>query len=262
LPKATMKDLLQAGVHFGHQTRRWNPKMKRFIFAERGGVYILDLRKTVECIDEAREAARKTAADGKVVLFVGTKRQAKETVEEEAKRCGMFYVSQRWLGGMLTNFQTIRKSVARLEELEQMEEDGTFEAMTKREVLKLKVARKKLEVALAGIRDMRDLPGLVYVVDSRRESIAVAEANRLAIPVVAVVDTNCDPDPIDYPVPGNDDAMKSIKLITTLIADAVVEGTAERTGGEVPEGGEMPEVGEIPEGEGSEPAESDEAQAA
>lgn len=235
MPKATMKQLLEAGVHFGHQTRRWNPKMKRFIFAERGGIYILDLRKTVECIEKARTAARRTVAEGGSVLFVGTKRQAKDTVEAEARRCGMFFVNQRWLGGMLTNFQTIRRSVARLEELERMEEDGTFQAMTKREVLKLNVVRKKLEIALEGIRDMSALPGLVFVVDARREHIAVAEANRLEIPVVAIVDTNCDPDPIDYPIPGNDDAMKSIKLVTGLIADAVVEGAAERTGGEVPE---------------------------
>lgn len=235
MPKATMKQLLEAGVHFGHQTRRWNPKMKRFIFAERGGIYILDLRKTVECIEKACTAARRTVAEGGSVLFVGTKRQAKDTVEAEARRCGMFFVNQRWLGGMLTNFQTIRRSVARLEELERMEEDGTFQAMTKREVLKLNVVRKKLEIALEGIRDMSALPGLVFVVDARREHIAVAEANRLEIPVVAIVDTNCDPDPIDYPIPGNDDAMKSIKLVTGLIADAVVEGAAERTGGEVPE---------------------------
>jgi small subunit ribosomal protein S2 len=234
--------------------------MKKFIFAERGGVYILDLRKTVECIGRAYEVAKRTAAEGQSVLFVGTKRQAKETVEAEAKRCGMFFVNQRWLGGMLTNFQTIRRSVARLEELERWEQDGTFEAMTKREVLKLKVARKKLEVALEGIRNMNQLPGLVYVVDARRESIAVAEANRLEIPVVSIVDTNCDPDPIDYPIPGNDDAMKSIRLVTALIADAVVEGTAERTGGETPEAIESPEG---PESEpASEPADGDEAQAA
>ncbi len=235
MPKVTMKQLLEAGVHFGHQTRRWNPKMKRFIFAERGGIYILDLRKTVECIEKACEAAKKTAADGGSVLFVGTKRQAKDTVEAEAKRCGMFFVNQRWLGGMLTNFQTIRRSVSRLEELERMEQDGTFSAMTKREVLRLNVVRKKLEVALEGIREMSALPGLVYVVDARREHIAVAEANRLEIPVVAIVDTNCDPDPIDYPIPGNDDAMKSINLVTGAIADAVIDGVAERTGGEVPE---------------------------
>jgi small subunit ribosomal protein S2 len=250
LPRVTMKQLLEAGVHFGHQTRRWNPKMKRFIFAERGGIYILDLRKTVECIDRACVAAKRVAAAGGSVLFVGTKRQAKDAVEAEAKRSGMFFVNQRWLGGMLTNFQTIRRSVARLEELERMEHDGTFQAMTKREVLRLNVVRKKLEVALEGIRNMNALPGLVYVVDARREHIAVAEANRLEIPVVAIIDTNCDPDLIDYPIPGNDDAMKSINLITGAIGDAVIDGVAERTGGEVPEPKE------------SEPAEDAEAQAA
>lgn len=224
MTEVPIKDLLEAGVHFGHQTRRWNPKMKKYIFVERNGIYIIDLQKTQKMIGEACHVVRERVQKGKSVLFVGTKKQAQETVKSEAERCNMFYVMERWLGGMLTNFQTIRLNVNRLKELEKMESDGTFDALPKKEVLGLKREHAKLEKILGGIRDMDHLPGVVFVIDTKKEKIAVAEANKLEIPLVAIVDTNSDPDPVDYPVPGNDDAIRSIKLITRALSDAVMEG--------------------------------------
>ncbi|MEN6460480.1 MAG: 30S ribosomal protein S2 [Syntrophomonas sp.] len=220
----TMKQLLEAGVHFGHQTRRWNPKMATYIYMERNGIYIIDLQQTVKKFDEAYSFIKNVVADGKGVLFVGTKKQAQETIKEEAGRCSMFFVNQRWLGGMLTNYKTIRKRVLRLRELEKMEQDGTFEVLTKKEVAKLLNERERLERFLGGIKDMDKLPGAIFVVDPRKEKIAVAEAHKLNIPVVAIVDTNCDPDEIDYVIPGNDDAIRAVKLISSKIADAVLEG--------------------------------------
>ncbi|MBI5166199.1 MAG: 30S ribosomal protein S2, partial [candidate division NC10 bacterium] len=220
----TMKDLLEAGVHFGHQTKRWNPKMKKYLFGERNGIYIIDLQKTLDKFQKAHEFLRGVAADGKPVLFVGTKKQALETISEEAQRCQMFYVNRRWMGGTLTNFQTIRKSIQRLKQVEAMKTDGTFERLPKKEVLKLEREMAKLENSLAGIKEMGTLPGAVFVIDPRKEKIAVREARKLGIPVVAVVDTNCDPDEIDYPIPGNDDAIRAIRLMTSRMADAVIEG--------------------------------------
>ena len=204
----SMKQLLEAGVHFGHQTRRWNPKMAPYIFTERNGIYIIDLQKTVKKVDEAYDFLRSVAEEGKSILFVGTKKQAQEAVKEEALKSGMFYVNERWLGGMMTNFATIRKSINRLKELEAMEEDGTFEVLSKKEVLALKREQEKLEKSLGGIKDMEELPGALFIVDPRKERIAVAEAKKLNIPIVAIVDTNCDPDEIDYVIPGNDDAIR------------------------------------------------------
>lgn len=220
----TMKQLLESGVHFGHQTRRWNPKMAEYIFTERNGIYIIDLQKTVKLIDKAYDFVKNMTAEGKTVLFVGTKKQAQQSIELEAKRCGMFYVNQRWLGGMLTNFSTIRKRVDRLLQLERMEKDGTFKLLTKKEVIKLKHEQEKLEKFLSGIKNMKRLPDVVYVVDPRKERIAILEARKLGIPVVAIVDTNCDPDEIDLIIPGNDDAIRAVKLISATIADAVIEG--------------------------------------
>lgn len=220
----TMKELLEAGVHFGHQAKRWNPKMKKFIFGERNGIHIIDLQKTLKLFKEAYDFIRDTAAQGKDILFVGTKKQAQEAIVEEAKRCGMHYVSYRWLGGMLTNFATIQKSIERLKKIERMNEDGTFEKLTKKEVAALEKERGKLEKSLSGIKGMAALPGAVFIIDPRKESIAVHEANKLGIPVVAVVDTNCDPDPVDYSIPGNDDAIRAIRLMASKIADAVIEG--------------------------------------
>jgi len=219
-----IKDLLEAGVHFGHQTRRWNPKMKKFIFTERNGIYIIDLKKSLELINKACDVIREITAKGGLVLYVGTKAQAATTVKEEAERSGQFYVSNRWLGGMLTNYRTIRQSVKRLEHIEKMSSDGTYEHLTKKEILTTEKHKQKLLHVLGGIREMNRIPGLVIVVDTRRENIAVREANRLGIPVCAIIDTNCDPDPIDYPVPGNDDAIRSIKIIISKITDAVIEG--------------------------------------
>ena len=219
----TTKDLLEAGVHFGHQTRKWNPKMKKYIFMERSGIYIIDLHKTLQRLKEAYKEAYRIAKTGATVLFVGTKKQAKQIISEEAKRCGMYYVTERWLGGMLTNFQTIRKTIHRLKDLERMELDGTFDALTKKEVLMLNREKDKLERVLGGIKDMPKVPGLIFIVDSKKERIAVNEANKLNIPIIGIVDTNCDPEPIDLPVPGNDDAIRSIKLICGLIADAILE---------------------------------------
>lgn len=220
----SMKQLLEAGVHFGHQTRRWNPKMAPYIFTERNGIYIIDLQKTVKKVDEAYDFLRSVAEEGKSILFVGTKKQAQEAVKEEALKSGMFYVNERWLGGMITNFATIRKSINRLKELEAMEEDGTFEVLSKKEVLALKREQEKLEKSLGGIKDMEELPGALFIVDPRKERIAVAEAKKLNIPIVAIVDTNCDPDEIDYVIPGNDDAIRAVKLLTSRMADAVIEG--------------------------------------
>lgn len=220
----SMKELLEAGVHFGHQTRRWNPKMAQYIFTERNGIYIIDLQKTVRKMEEAYNFIRDLAVEGKDILFVGTKKQAQEAIEQEAQRCGMYYVNQRWLGGMLTNFKTIRARVNELNRLNRMEEDGTFDLLPKKEVIKLLHERDKLNKNLGGIKEMRQLPGAVFIVDPRKERIAIAEARKLGIPIVAIVDTNCDPDEIDYVIPGNDDAIRAVKLITGKIADAVLEG--------------------------------------
>ncbi|HWQ58730.1 MAG TPA: 30S ribosomal protein S2 [Clostridia bacterium] len=220
----SMKQLLEAGVHFGHQTRRWNPKMKEYIFTERNGIYIIDLQKTVKKIDEAYYFVRDLAMDGGSILFVGTKKQAQESIEQEARRCEMFFVNQRWLGGMLTNFKTIQGRIAKLRKIEKMETDGDFALLPKKEVIKLKAEQEKLEKNLGGIKDMKKLPTAVFVVDPRKENIAIMEARALGIPVVAIVDTNCDPDEVDYPIPGNDDAIRAVKLIASKIADAVLEG--------------------------------------
>ena len=220
----SMKQLLEAGVHFGHQTRRWNPKMAPYIFTERNGIYIIDLQKTVKKVDEAYNFLRDVAESGETILFVGTKKQAQEAVKEEAIRSGMFYVNERWLGGMLTNFQTIQKRIKRLCELEEMEENGTFEVLGKKEVLSLRHEMERLQKFLGGIKTMNKLPGALFIIDPRKERIAVAEAHRLGIPIVATVDTNCDPDEIDYVIPSNDDAIRAVKLLTARMADAVIEG--------------------------------------
>jgi len=219
-----MKDLLEAGVHFGHQTKRWNPKMKPFIFGERNGIYIIDLGKTARLFKDAEQFAGQLAAEGKTVLFVGTKRQAQDAIAEEAARCGMFFVNQRWLGGLLTNFTTIQRSLARLRELEAMATDGRYETITKKEIAKVEKEKKKLQKNLDGIRHMGKLPDAIFVVDTRKEKIAVDEARKLKIPVIGVVDTNCDPDEVDYVIPGNDDALRSIKLFASRIADAIIAG--------------------------------------
>lgn len=220
----SMKQLLEAGVHFGHQTRRWNPKMAKYIFTERNGIYIIDLQKTVRKVEEAYNFVRDTAAAGGTVLFVGTKKQAQETMREEAARCNMYYVNHRWLGGMLTNFKTIKLRIARLRKLEKMQEDGTFEVLPKKEVLGLKNEMEKLEKNLGGIKDMKQIPAALFIVDPRKEHIAVLEAHKLNIPIVATVDTNCDPDEIDYVIPANDDAIRAVRLLTGKMADAVLEG--------------------------------------
>ena len=219
-----MKQLLEAGVHFGHQTRRWNPKMGKYIFTERNGIYIIDLQKTVHKVDEAYDFIKSVAASGKSVLFVGTKKQAQDSIKEEAMRCGQFYVNERWLGGMLTNYKTIQSRIKYLRDLEKMEEDGTFEVLPKKEVAQLKTKKEKLARFLGGIKDMDKLPGAMFVVDPRKERIAVAEARLLHIPIVGIVDTNCDPDEIDYVIPGNDDAIRAVKLLASQMADAIIEG--------------------------------------
>ncbi len=224
MAKVSMKQLLEAGVHFGHQTRRWNPKMKNYIFTERNGIYIIDLQKTVKLLDTAYNFVRDLIADGGEIVFVGTKKQAQESIRFEAERSGAHYVNHRWLGGMLTNFSTISKRINRMLRLEEMETDGTFERLTKKEVLTLQNEKQRLHKFLSGIRDMRKLPDAIYVADPRKEKIAVAEARKLDIPVIAIVDTNCDPDEIDYIIPGNDDAIRAVKLITSVMADAVLEG--------------------------------------
>ncbi len=249
----TMKDLLEAGVHFGHQTRRWNPQMKKYIFMERNGIYIIDLQKTQKCIQEARAVIQKVVRAGGHVLFVGTKKQAKSIVQEDATRSGQYYVTERWLGGMLTNFKTIRTSIKRLHDLDRMATDGTFEKLAKKEVSRLNRERTRLEFTFSGIKEMPGLPALVFIVDTKKESIAVAEASRLGIPIVGVVDTNCDPSHINFPIPGNDDALRAIKLFTGMAADAiadarsmVLEGADQETvsfGGDGPEAVETAPAG-------------------
>ena len=219
----SMKQLLEAGVHFGHQTRRWNPKMAPYIFTERNGIYIIDLQKTVQKIDEAYSFMKEVAESGKPVLFVGTKKQAQAAIEDEAKRCDMYYVNQRWLGGMLTNYKTISGRIKRLNDIKVMEEDGTFEKLSKKEVIKLRLEHDKLEKFLGGIKDMKGMPGAIFVVDPKKEKIAVKEARILGIPVVGIVDTNCDPDDVDYIIPANDDAIRAVKLIAGCMADAIIE---------------------------------------
>jgi small subunit ribosomal protein S2 len=222
-----MKSLLESGVHFGHQVKRWDPRMKKYIFAERNGIHIIDLQKTIQSIKDAYDVVRKTVSSGKTVLFVGTKKQAQQAIQKEAERCGMYYVNSRWLGGMLTNFVTIKKSLLRLKKLEKMEIDGTFENLTKKEIASLGKERAKLQKNLGGIKEMKELPGILFIIDTRKEGIAVAEAQRQGIPIIAVVDTNCNPEGIDYPIPGNDDAIRAITLFTQIIANAVVEADNE-----------------------------------
>ncbi|KUO95047.1 30S ribosomal protein S2 [Ferroacidibacillus organovorans] len=221
----SMKQLLEAGVHFGHQTRRWNPKMDRYIFTERNGIYIIDLQKTVKKVEEAYQFVRQIATEGKTLLFVGTKKQAQDSVRDEALRCGGYYVNQRWLGGTLTNFTTIQKRIDRLRTLERMESDGTFDVLPKKEVILLRKEQERLEKFLGGIKDMKKMPGALFVIDPRKERIAVAEARKLGIPIVGIVDTNCDPDEIDYVIPGNDDAIRAVKLLCGKMADAILEGS-------------------------------------
>ena len=245
-----MKELLEAGVHFGHQTRKWNPKMKRYIYGGRNGIYIIDLHQTLKLFEEAREFVQNAVTEGEIILFVGTKKQAQDSIMESAKQCGMYWVNQRWLGGMLTNWKTIQGRIGRLNELGKMEADGIFEQLPKKETAKLRDEMDKLERNLGGIKEMPKLPGVVYIVDLKKERIALLEARKLDIPIVAIVDTNCDPDEIDYPIPGNDDAIRAIKLITGKIAEAVVKVRQVETEGEV-------EEGEGEEGEGAEEEEEE-----
>ena len=240
----SMKQLLEAGVHFGHQTRRWNPKMAKYIFTERNGIYIIDLQKTVKKLEEAYNFVRDLSVEGKSVLFVGTKKQAQDSVKEEAERAGAYYVNARWLGGMLTNFTTIRTRIERLKQLRAMEEDGTFELLPKKEVVKLNLEIEKLEKFLGGIKDMKEIPGALFIIDPRKERIAVAEAKKLGIPIVAIVDTNCDPDEVDYVIPGNDDAIRAVKLISSAIANAIIEGNEGRMGAAAAEADEVEEAAE------------------
>ena len=259
----SMKQLLEAGVHFGHQTRRWNPKMAPYIFTERNGIYIIDLQKTVKKVDEAYAFMREIGATGKPVLFVGTKKQAQQAVEDEAKRCGMYFVNERWLGGMLTNYKTISGRIKRLSEIKTMEVDGTFEKLSKKEVGKLKLELEKLEKFLGGIKDMRGMPAAMFIVDPKKERIAVKEARILGIPIVGIVDTNCDPDDVDYVIPANDDAIRAVKLIAGKMADALIEAnqgesydegpaTEESAVAETDEADEAPEVGDMDEAEETE----------
>ncbi len=238
----SMKQLLEAGVHFGHQTRRWNPKMSEYIFTERNGIYIIDLQKTVKKLEDAYNFIREISTEGKSILFVGTKKQAQDSVKEEAERAGTYYVNARWLGGMMTNFSTIRRRVDRLNQLRAMESDGTFDLLPKKEVIKLNLEIEKLEKFLGGIKEMKELPGALFIVDPRKEKIAVAEAKKLGIPVVAIVDTNCDPDDIDYVIPGNDDAIRAVKLISSAIANAIIEGREGKMGAAAEEQEEEVEV--------------------
>lgn len=223
---ATMKELLEAGVHFGHQVKRWNPKMKKFIFGERNGIYIIDLQKTLKGLEDAYKFIKATSVKGESILFVGTKKQAQDSIQEEAQRANAYHVNQRWLGGMLTNFLTIKKSIERLRSIEKMKEDGTYDALPKKEVAGLEKERVKLDKNLSGIKEMTRLPGALFIIDPKKERIAIAEARKLAIPIIAVVDTNCDPDEIDHVIPGNDDAIRAIKLITSKVSDAIIEGRA------------------------------------
>ena len=234
----SMKQLLEAGVHFGHQTRRWNPKMAKYIFTERNGIYIIDLQKTVRKLEEAYMFVRELAADGQEILFVGTKKQAQDSIREEASRCGMPYVNARWLGGMLTNFKTIKQRIKRLEQLKAMEEDGTFDLLPKKEVVKLELEMAKLDKYLGGVKNMKALPKAMFIVDPHKERIAVSEARKLNIPIVAIVDTNCDPDEIDYVIPGNDDAIRAVKLIAGAMADAIIEGREGQMGAAAKEAAE------------------------
>ena len=243
----SMKGLLEAGVHFGHQTRRWNPKMARYIFTERNGIYIIDLQKTVVKLEEAYNFIREISMEGKSVLFVGTKKQAMESVKDEATRAGAYYVNARWLGGMLTNFTTIRRRIARLKQLRTMEEDGTFDLLPKKEVIKLNLEIEKLEKFLGGIKDMTEMPGALFIVDPRKEKIAVAEAKKLGIPIVAIVDTNCDPDDVDYVIPGNDDAIRAVKLISGAMANAIIEGKEGQMGAAAVEADDEAEATDIVE---------------
>ncbi len=238
----SMKQLLEAGVHFGHQTRRWNPKMAQFIFTERNGIYIIDLQKTVRKLEEAYNFVRDIAMEGQSLLFVGTKKQAQEAIREEAERVDMFFVNARWLGGMLTNFKTMRRRVDRLNQLKKMEEDGTFEMLPKKEVIKLRGEIQKLVKYLGGVKDMNRLPGALFIVDPRKERNAIAEARKLGVPIVAIVDTNCDPDEIDYPIPGNDDAIRAIKLISQTMANAVLEGRQGQQGAAALDNDDEPEA--------------------
>ncbi|MBQ8056897.1 MAG: 30S ribosomal protein S2 [Ruminococcus sp.] len=238
----SMKQLLEAGVHFGHQTRRWNPKMAPYIFTERNGIYIIDLQKTVVKLEEAYNFVRDLSVEGKSVLFVGTKKQAMDSVKEEAERAGAYYVNARWLGGMLTNFTTIRRRIARLKQLRAMEADGTFDLLPKKEVIKLNLEIEKLEKFLGGIKDMEQIPGCLFIVDPRKEKIAVSEAKKLGIPVVAIVDTNCDPDDVDYVIPGNDDAIRAVKLICGAMANAIIEGREGQMGAAAREEAEVEEL--------------------
>jgi small subunit ribosomal protein S2 len=259
----TIKELLEAGVHFGHQTKRWNPKMKKYLFGERNGIYIIDLQKTLKKFEEAQDFVHELAARGGTVLFVGTKKQAVDTIQEEAQRASMYFVNRRWLGGTLTNFQTITKSISRLKQLEDMKATGKFEAFSKKEVLRLEREMEKLNNVLMGIKAMEQLPGAVFVIDPKKEHIAIREARRLAIPVIAVVDTNCDPDEVDYPIPGNDDAIRAVRLITARLADSIIEGRgAAAKAGEIPVEEEMLKVGAAVGAPASEPAAATPAPAA
>ncbi len=248
----TMKELLEAGVHFGHQTKRWNPKMKEYIFGERNGIYIIDLQKTLKMFKEASKFVQDLASENKIVLFVGTKRQAQDAIAEEAQRCSMYYVNQRWLGGLLTNWATIQKSIKRLKELDEMAVDGRYELLPKKEVIKLERERKHLQANLAGIKELERLPDAIFVIDSNKEQIAVREARKLGIPVVAVVDTNCDPSEVDYVIPGNDDALRAIRLFASKVADSVVEGAQAATDKQVAEVSAAREAAESAEAEAAE----------
>jgi small subunit ribosomal protein S2 len=256
-----MKELLEAGVHFGHQTKRWDPRMKEYIFGERNGIYIIDLQKTLKMFKEASKFVTDLAASGKVILFVGTKRQAQDAIAEEATRCGMFYINNRWLGGLLTNWVTVQKSVKRLQEIDEMANDGRYNLLTKKEVIRLERERKHLQANLAGIKNMRRLPDAIFVVDSSNEAIAVKEARKLGIPVVAVVDTNCDPTVVDYVIPGNDDALRAIRLFTSKIADSVAEGVAAMGDKSFDQAGVTADIQAVAEGEpgaeGAAPAEAE-----
>ncbi|MFC3040323.1 30S ribosomal protein S2 [Virgibacillus xinjiangensis] len=248
----SMKQLLEAGVHFGHQTRRWNPKMKKYIFTERNGIYIIDLQKTVKKVDEAYNYVKELVANGGTILFVGTKKQAQESVRDEATRAGMYYINQRWLGGTLTNFQTIRKRINRLKDIEKMEEDGTFEVLPKKEVVDLLKEKDRLVKFLGGIKEMNKLPDALFVIDPRKERIAIAEAHKLNIPIIGMVDTNCDPDEIDYVIPSNDDAIRAVKLLTSKIADAVLEVKQGEETAEVEADADTAEAGQEAETESTE----------
>jgi small subunit ribosomal protein S2 len=255
LATITMKELLEAGVHFGHQTKRWNPKMKEFIFGERNGIYIIDLQKTLKMFKDASKVVQEMAAEGKTILFVGTKRQAQDAIAEEAQRCGMFHVNQRWLGGLLTNWVTVQKSVKRLKELDEMAVDGRYELLPKKEVIKLERERKHLQANLAGIKNMTRLPDAVFVIDSNKEQIAVREARKLGIPVIAVVDTNCDPSEVDYVIPGNDDALRAIRLFASKVAESILEGVQAATDKQAAEMAAAVEAGAAAPAEGEAAAE-------